>query len=165
MTKASVWLSRHKRTLIVASVPILVAIWWAFRPEKLWINKTVNEPAPFYTSGEPQPIFTGHFDGKAGSRVTVFKKPGGEEYLRLGDMTTPDDADAHVELSKSGEVSLAHDGSKAGLNTIDLGQLKSDPSDQNYHLPAAADLTKYNAVAIYNKRTGVVFRVAKLEPF
>jgi electron transfer DM13 len=165
MTKASVWLSRHKRTLIVASVPILVAIWWAFRPEKLWINKTVNEPAPFDTSGESQPIFTGRFDGKVGGRVTVLKKLGGEEYLRLRDLKVPGDADAHVELSRSGDASPAHDGSRAGLDTIDLGPLKSDPSDQNYHLPAAADLTKYSAVAIYNERTGVVFGVAKLEPF
>jgi len=60
-----------------------VALWWAFRPEKLWINQRVNEAAPFDTSGDPEPIFTGQFDGKAAGRVTVFKKPNGQEYLRL----------------------------------------------------------------------------------
>jgi hypothetical protein len=55
----------------------------AFRPEKLWINQTVNEAAPFDTTGAPEPIFTGQFDAKTGGRVTVFKKSGGLEYLRL----------------------------------------------------------------------------------
>jgi hypothetical protein len=155
--KANAWLARHKRILILASVPILVALWWAFRPEKLWINQTVNEPAPFDTSGDPQPIFTGRFDGNTGGRVTVFKKPGGEEYLRLSDLTAPGDADAHVEL--------ARDAGKASVDSIDLGPLKTNQGYQSYDLPAAADLTKYNAVVIHNKRADVVFGLAKLEPF
>jgi hypothetical protein len=163
--KASTWLSRHKRVLIAVSIPVLLALWWAFRPEKLWINQTVNEPAPFDTSGDPEPIFTGQFDGKAGGRVTVFKKPSGEEYLRLSDLTVPGDADAHVELAKSGEVNQAQDAGKAGLDSIDLGPLKTNQDDQNYDLPAAADLTHYDAVVIYNKRIGTIFGLAKLEPF
>src|SRR5580658_1745880 len=98
-TNASAWLLRHKRTLIIASLPFLVALWWAFRPEKLWINQKVNEPAPFDTGGDPEPIFTGRFDGQAGGRVTVFQKSGGEKYIRLRDLTVPDGADAHLELA------------------------------------------------------------------
>lgn len=163
--KASKWLSRHKRILIACCIPILVAIWWAFRPEKLWINQTVNEPAPFDTSGDPEPIFTGQFEGKTGGRITVFKKPGGPEYLRLSNVTVPGDAEVDVELAKSSDVSRAQDAGKGGLDSIDLGPLKTNPGNQNYHLPAAADLTKYNAVVIYNKRNGAIFGSAKLEPF
>jgi hypothetical protein len=162
--KAITWLSQHKRILILASIPILVALWWAFRPEKLWINQTVNEPAPFDTSGEPEPIFTGQFDAKTGGRVTVFKKPSGEEYLRLSDLNAPGDADAHVELAESSEVSQAQDAGKAGLGGMDLGPLKTNQGDQDYDLPAAVDLTKYNAVVIYDKRIGTIFSSAKLEP-
>ena len=32
------WLSQKKWILIAVGVPVLVAAWWAFRPEKLWIN-------------------------------------------------------------------------------------------------------------------------------
>ena len=163
--KASAWLSRHKRLLIAVSIPVLVGLWWAFRPEKLWINQTVNEPAPFDTSGDPEPVFTGQFDSTAGGRVTVFKKPSGEEYLRLSDLTVPGDADAHIELAKSDEVSQAQDAGKAGLDSFDLGPLKTNQDGQNYDLPAAADLTKYNAVVIYNKRIGTIVGLAKLEPF
>ena len=163
--KASTWLSRHKRILIGTSLPILVGLWWAFRPEKLWINQTVNEPAPFDTSGDPEPILTGQFDGTTGGRVTVFKKPSGEEYLRLSDLTAPGDADAHVELAKSGELSQAQDAGKADLDGIDLGLLKTTQDDQNYDLPAATTLTEYHAVVIYNKRLGAILGSATLEPF
>ena len=164
-SKASTWLARHKRLLVAVSIPILVALWWAFRPEKLWINQRVNEPAPFDTSSDPEPIFTGQFDGKAGGRITVFKKPNGQEYLRLRDLAISGSAEAHVELAKSGEVSQAQDAAKASVDSIDLGPLKTDPGDQNYDLPAAADLTKYNAVVIYNKRTSAILGSAKLEAF
>jgi hypothetical protein len=164
-SNAITWLSRHKRFLIAVSIPVLVALWWAFRPEKLWINQRVNEAAPFDTSADPEPIFTGQFDGMTGGRVTVFKKPNGQEYLRLRDLTISRDADAHVELAKSGEVSQAQGAAKAGIDGIDLGSLKTDQDDQNYDLPAATDLTKYDAVVIYNKRTSAILGSARLEAF
>src|SRR5258707_104957 len=36
-----------------AGGPVPVAAWWAFRPEKLWINDKVDEPAPFASSLDP----------------------------------------------------------------------------------------------------------------
>ena len=151
--KVSAWISRHKGIFIAVSLPILIALWWAFRPEKLWINQTVNEAAPFDTSGDAEPVFTGQFEGKTGGRVTVFRKSGGQEYLRLSDFKAPGDADAHVELANKG-----HD-------SIDLGPLKINQGGQNYDLPAAADLTNYNAVVIADKRNDSVFGLAKLEAF
>ena len=158
-------LSRHKRFLIAVSIPVLVALWWAFRPEKLWINQTVNEPAPFDTSREPEPIFTGQFQGKTSGLVTVFKKPNGKEYLRLRDLTIPGDADEHLELTRSGEVSQAQAAAKTSFDGLDLGLLNTNQGDQNYDLPAAADLTKNDAVVIYNQRIGTILGWAKLEPF
>lgn len=123
----------------------------------------MNEAAPFDTSGDPDPIFTGQFDGKAG-RITVFKKPNGQEYLRLKELTISGDADAHVELANSAEVTQAQ-GAKAGLDSIDLGSLKTNQGDQNYDLPAATDLTKYDTVVIYKKGTYAILGSAKLEAF
>jgi hypothetical protein len=163
--KASAWLLGHKRILIAAALPMLIALWWAFRPEKLWINQTVNEPAPFDTSADPEPVFTGQFDGKTGGRVTVFKKPGGTEYLRLSGLTVPGDMDAQVELERSGDRSPAQAESKADLDSIDLGPLKGNQGDQIYDLPAGADLTRYNAVVIRNKRIGSVLGLARLDAF
>ena len=106
---SSTWLLRRKWILAAVGLPVLVALWWAFRPEKLWINQKVNEAAPFDTSGEPQPILTGRFEGKAqqtSGRATVYKKPDGEEYLRLSDLTIRERTSTSM-LARSGDLSLA----------------------------------------------------------
>jgi Electron transfer DM13 len=152
------WLVRRKWILAAVGLPVLVVLWWAFRPEKLWINQKVNEAAPFDTSGGPQPILTGRFEGKAqqtSGRATIYKKPGGEEYLRLSDFTGSNGEDVHVALARSADQN----------DRVDLGPLKSNQGDQNYDLPAAADLNKYDAVVIYSERFPKVSGLAKLEPF
>src|ERR1700678_1635813 len=81
---ARTWLLRRKWILAAVALPVFIALWWAFRPEKLWINQKVNEAAPFDASGEPQPILTARFNAKAqqtGGRATVYKKPGGGKFL------------------------------------------------------------------------------------
>jgi hypothetical protein len=162
------WLVRRKWILAAVGLPVLVALWWAFRPEKLWINEKVNEAAPFDTSGGPQPILTGRFDGKAqqtSGRATIYKKPGGEEYLRLSDFAALNAEDVHVVLARSDDQNLAEEAGKGRLESIDLGPLKSKQGDQNYDLPASADLNKYDAVVIYSERSPKVSGLAKLEPF
>lgn len=153
-------LLRRKWILVTVSLPVLIALWWAFRPEKLWINEKVNEAAPFAASDDPQPILTGRFEGKAhqtSGRATIYKKPGGAEYLRLNDFTTEDGPDVHLVLARSD--------APGDLDSIDFGPLKSTQGDQNYDVPAATDLNKYKAVVIYCERRRAVFGWAKLEPF
>ncbi len=159
-TRASTWLVRRKWILAAVGLPVLIALWWGFRPEKLWINQKVNEPAPFVASGDPRPILTGRFEDQAHQttgRATVYKKPGGEEYLRLSDFTTANTADVYILLAQSIE--------RSHPDGIDLGALKRDQGDQNYDLPAATDLNKYHAAVIYSERSRAVFGVAKLEAF
>ena len=72
------WLYAGNGYSLRVGLLVLVALWWAFRPEKLWINEKVNEAAPFDTSAGPQPILTGRFEGKTqqtSGRATVYKKP------------------------------------------------------------------------------------------
>ena len=160
----STWLLQRKWMLLAVGLPVLVALWWAFRPEKLWINEKVNEPAPFVTSGDPQPILTGRFQGKTQQttgRATIYKKPGGE-YLQLTDFTTQSGPDGHVVLARSEDRNL----SQAVVNSgLDLGELKSNQGDQIYNLPAATDLSQYDTVAIYGEGAHTVFGQAKLEAF
>ena len=161
-------LLRRKWILITVGLPVLVALWWAFRPEKLWINQKVNEPAPFDTSSDPQPILTGRFEGNAqrtSGRATIYKKPGGEEYLQLNDFTTPSGPDIHVVLARSEDRNLSQAVVNGGLDSIDLGPLKSTQGDQIYDLPAGTDVNKYDAVAIYGEGVHTVSGRAKLEAF
>jgi hypothetical protein len=164
----SAWLLRRKWILVIVGLPVLVALWWAFRPEKLWINEKVNEAAPFDTNSDPQPILTGRLKGEAhqtSGRATIYKKPGGEEYLRLNDFTTESGPDVHVVFARSDDPNLAQGVVKGALDNIDFGPLKSDQGDQNYDVPVATDLNKYDAVVVYGERLHAVFGWAKLEPF
>jgi hypothetical protein len=156
------WLFQRRWIVAAVGLPILLGLWWAFRPEKLWINEKVSEAAPFDTSGEPQPVVTGRFEGNAhqiSGRATIYKRPnqeaGREEYLRLSDFTAPNAPDTHVVLGRS----------ESDLDRIDLGPLKSNQGEQNYDLPAATDLSKYHAVVIYSEQSHAVLGLAKLEPF
>jgi len=57
-------MSHRKWILAAVGLPILVAAWWAFRAEKLWINQKVSEAAPFASSTDPQALYTGRLEGK-----------------------------------------------------------------------------------------------------
>lgn len=167
-TKIGSWLSRRKWALVAVGLPVLIAVWWAFRPEKLWINQKVNEPAPFNSSSDSQPIYTGRLEGKAhktSGRATIYKAPDGRQFLRLTDFSTSNGPDVHVVLARRDESSLTQEIVKGELDSLELGTLKGNQGDQNYDLPASVDLQKYNAVVIYCERFHAVFGVAKLEQF
>lgn len=149
-------------------IPALILAWWAFRPEKLWINKQVNEPAPFAANSDAQPLYTGLLTGKAhptSGRASIYKMPDGKRYLRLTDFTTSNGPDVHVVLAESSDENLTKDFVKGDLTSVELGLLKANQGDQNYDLPDSVDLQKYNAVVIYCERFHVVFGLAHLEQF
>jgi hypothetical protein len=159
---------RRRWIWIAIGLPILIAAWWAFRPEKLWINQRVNEPAPFASRSEAQPIFTGRLEAKAhptNGRATVYESRDGERYLRLTDFTTSNGPDVHVVLARAKDPALDREIVKGNLDYVELGKLKGNQGDQNYNLPASVDLQKYNAVVIYCERFKAVFGVAREESF
>ncbi len=153
---------------MVIGIPVTVGAWWAFRPEKLFINQKVNEAAPFASGSEAQPIFTGKLEGKihpTSGRATIYKTTEGKRYLRLSDFTTSNGPDVHVVLVRAEDKQLEQEIVKGELDHVELGALKGNQGDQNYDLPAAADVNKYQAVAIYCERFHALFGVAKLEEF
>jgi electron transfer DM13 len=161
-------LSRRKWILMGISAPLLVGAWWLFRPEKLWINQTVDEPAPFASGSESRPLYTGRLKGKlheTNGRATIYKTPNGDEYLRLTDFSTSNGPDVHVLLARNDDEQLRQETITDTLDSVELGSLKGNQGDQNYDLPAMVDLEKYNAVVIYCERFHAVFGTAPLEPF
>lgn len=167
-TNVGSWLSRRKWGLVAAGLPVLIASWWAFRPEKLWINKQVSEPAPFASSGDSQPLYTGLLIGKAhptSGRASIYQVGDGKRDLRLTDFTTSNGPDVHVLLAQSTDQNLTKAFVKGDLDSVELGLLKANQGGQNYSLPDSVDLQKYDAVVIYCERFHAVFGVAKLERF
>jgi len=158
---------RRKGVWIAIGLPIFViVVWLAFRPEKLCINQRVNEAAPFASRSEAPPIFAGRLEGKAhptSGRATIYESLGGKRYLRLTDFTTSNGPDVHVVLARAEDPALEQKIVKGNLDYVELGKLKGNQGDQNYDIPTAVDLQKYNAVVIYCERFNAVFGVARKE--
>jgi hypothetical protein len=161
-----------KRNLIIGlSVVVLAIAWYAFRPELLFINKTVNEELPVPQSAplamskktEPMVLGKGDFRGLAHETkgaATVHQLPDGKRILRLTNFETSNGPDVHVYLVAA---EVANDNAtvkQAGF--VDLGSLKGNKGDQNYDVPAGTDLDKYKSVSIWCARFGVNFGAATL---
>lgn len=158
--------SRRKWILAAVVIPLLFLAWWAFRPEKLWINHRVNEPAPSASRSEARPLFTGQLEGRAhptSGRATIYMASDGSRYLRLTDFTTSNGPDVHVVLARGDDKDLGQGILKHDLDYIELGPMKGNQGDQNYEVPASVDLQKYNAVVIYCVRFRAIFGVAQTQ--
>jgi len=161
-----------KRNLIIGIGAIaLVIAWHAFRPELLFINKTVNEQLPVAQSAsmamskgsEPMILAKGDFRGLAHETkgvATVHQLADGKRILRLSNFETSNGPDVHVYLVAAEMASDNATVTRAGF--IDLGSLKGNKGDQNYEVPADADLNKYKSVSIWCARFGVNFGAAAL---
>jgi hypothetical protein len=158
-----------KRNIIIAVAIIIVGgLWYAFRPELLFVNQTVSEEFPggaAMASIEkgPMAITKGNFKGLAHETkglASVYQLADGKRTLRLTEFETSNGPDVHVYLTAA-EVAKGSDAIKAA-GFIDLGSIKGNIGDQNYDLPAGVDLAKYRAVTVWCKRFGVNFATAPL---
>lgn len=158
----------NKRSIVIAvGVIAVTAAWYAFRPELLFINKTVNEGFPagaVATSNTKPTIHTkGAFKSLAHETkgfASVYRLPDGSYTLRLTDFETSNGPDVHVYLSAA-EIEKGTDAIKdAGF--VDLGSMKGNKGDQNYTIPAGVDLKRYTRVSIWCARFGVNFGLAPL---
>jgi Electron transfer DM13 len=166
--KKSSLVGRYKWILAIVGIPVLVGAWWAFRPEKLFVNQRVNEAAPAALSGEPEALYTGKLEGKihpTSGRATIYKTGDSKQYLRLSDFATSNGPDVHVVLAKTDDKALDQEIVKGEFDTVELGALKGNQGDQNYNLPGNVDLNKYQAVVVYCERFHAIFGVARLEKF
>lgn len=162
------WLGKNKFVVGIVGLVLLAGMWWAFRPEKLFINQKVNEASPFVDSGDAQPEYTGRLEGKLHStngRATIYRRGEGKEFLRLTDFNTSNGPDVHVLLARSDDPALGQEVVKGELDAVELGALKGNQGDQSYDLPPTADAQKYQAVVIYCERFHAIFGVAQLEKF
>src|SRR5262249_13948438 len=126
------------KVLIALSLPVLVLLWWAFRPEKLFVNQKVNEPAPFTTAADSQPILSGKLETQLHPTIgpaTIYKSSDGRQYLRLTNFETSNGPDVHVILVSPDDQKLGQNMVKGDLESIELGSLKGNQGDQNYDLP------------------------------
>jgi len=159
-----------RRTVIAISAAVVaLAGWYAFRPERLFVNKTVSESFPATSRAQaavptaPAAVASGRFHTNAHETkglATVYRLADGNRVLRLTEFATSNGPDVHVYLVAAGDVQDNATVKTAGF--VDLGSIKGNVGDQNYDVPAGVDFAKYRAVTIWCRRFAVNFGTAPL---
>jgi hypothetical protein len=137
-------------------------------PPTIGANPTAGptaDPEPVDPTAEPaEPVVlaSGTFvDGEHATTgtATVLQLPDGSRYLRLENFSTSDGPDVDVALS---DQSAGGDewGKYDDGRYLPLGDLKGTDGNQNYEIPADADLTGLTSVVIWCDRFNVAFGTA-----
>ncbi len=162
----------NSRGPVIALIVVVVlgAGWYLFRPERLFINKQVNESLEATPAGmsakesqADQVLAGGMFhkgSHETSGTATIHKLADGSRVLRLTDFHTSNGPDVQVYLVAASDATDNETVTRAGF--VNLGALKGNVGDQNYTLPADIDLGKYRAVTIWCRRFGVNFGTAPL---
>lgn len=163
----------QNRKLMIGIIVLAVVVvgWYLFRPELLFISKTVNEELPtaqpttmaMSKGTEPMVLAKGDFRGLAHETkglASVYQLADGKRVLRLTGFETSNGPDVRVYLVAAEVAKDNETVKKAGF--IDLGSMKGNKGDQNYDVPAEIDLNKYRSVSIWCARFGVNFGAASL---
>ncbi|GAA1554569.1 DM13 domain-containing protein [Actinomadura kijaniata] len=139
------------------------------QPWRLFFDRTVHESAPAAVataSGAPQVVASGTFvshEHATRGRASVVRLPDGGRVLRIEGLDTSDGPDLRVWLSdqpvREGRAGWFAFGEG---RHVELGKLKGNKGDQNYTVPADADLARLTSVSIWCKRFGVSFGAAAL---
>jgi hypothetical protein len=161
----------QRRNMMIGALVVFGAIaWYAFRPERLFIDQTVDEPLAAEVSASdattpmaaPMTLASGSFHGNAHETqgtATIYDV-GGKKVLRLTGFSTSNGPDVHVYLVAAPDVT--DDGTVRKAGYIDLGPMKGNRGDQNYDVPADIDLAKYRTATIWCARFSVNFGSAPL---
>jgi len=157
---------------IVILVIIILAIvgWYLFRPERIFIDSTVNESLPeaddtqATAASAPKTLSKGSFHGvahEAKGNAEIIELSDGKKILRFTDFAVSNGPDVVVYLSS---VNDANDNDTIkNSDFILVSELKGNIGDQNYKLSPDIDLSKYNSAVIWCRRFGVNFAVAPLK--
>jgi hypothetical protein len=155
---------KRKKLIYAAAVILAIALWAAFRPERLFINAKVNETMPAGLANASETVLaSGSFHSVAHDTegtASIYRLADGKRILRLTNFKTSNGPDVHVYFVAANDASNSETVEKAGF--LELGALKGNIGDQNYDIPADADLAKYRAVTIWCKRFSVNFGTAPL---
>jgi Electron transfer DM13 len=176
-------LLRHPLTWVVLSVVLVgaVAALLVFEPWRLFTHSRVDEALPVAESqslptgsstsqppgapAQPQVLAEGAFvNGEHETRGTarMLRLADGSRVLRLESFSTSDGPDVHVWLTdrpSGGDWGSFDDG-----RYVKLGKMKATDGNQNYPIPADADLNGLRSAVIWCDRFNVAFGSAPLDP-
>jgi len=167
---------RKRNATIGLAIVAVVGGWYAFRPERLFVNRTVNESLGAVTATPdamsasapaaavaPATLAIGSFHSNAHDTrgmAAVIDVGGGHRVLRLTNFATSNGPDVRVYLVAAADVQ--DNSTVKSVDHVELGPMKGNIGDQNYDIPPTVDLATYRTVTIWCKRFGVNFGSAPL---
>ena len=97
---------KRKRLIYGLVVIAAIALWAAFRPERLFVNAKVNETMPASAGANPSEtiLASGSFHSvahKSAGQATIYQLAGNKRILRLTEFETSNGPDVHVYLVAS----------------------------------------------------------------
>ncbi len=125
-----------------------------FSKQNATVNESMNETKMTNDTMTLMGNFVDAGDGfhKAEGIAKVINLADGRTFLRLENLKTTNGPDLYVYLSVGKDPS----------DIVNLGRLKGNIGNQNYEIPAGADLSKYDTVLIWCKAFSTLFGSAKL---
>jgi hypothetical protein len=139
-------MKKWKLVIPIAAVAAFIA-WYAFRPERLVVNRRVDEAMPAAQgSSLPQRLVSGQFYSilhPTAGTATIYRVGDGSRILRFTGFSTSNGPDVHVYMVAADDAKDSASVLRAGF--IDLGTIKGNLGDQNYTLNPEVDLSKYRA--------------------
>ena len=98
-----------KIAIPVAAVAVFVA-WYAFRPERLVINRHIDEALPSAQgSSSPQPVVSGQFYSilhPTAGTATIYQMGDGTRVLRFTRFSTSNGPDVHVYMVADDDIQV-----------------------------------------------------------
>ncbi|PRT22665.1 DM13 domain-containing protein [Bacillus thuringiensis] len=163
---------KRKYVWLIGGLIIVMGILWSlFRPEKLFIDKQVNEALPQteVQSNETKQqqkrvISAGQFQNgvhETTGTATIHQLADGKRVLRLSNFSTSNGPDVRVVLVPTNHLKNNED--VKNHRYIELGKLKGNKGDQNYEIPEGIDVCTYGSVSIWCKRFNENFGAAYFE--
>jgi hypothetical protein len=156
----------NKWKIVIGGIAVVLFVaWYAFRPERLFINVPVHDAMPAANVSSTQAIESGAFYGIAHptqGTATIYRMGDDALMLRFTNFRTSNGPNVHVYLVAADDAKDSETVRHAGF--IDLGSIKGNLGDQNYALGSDVDLSKYRAVSIWCQRFSVNFGAAPLRP-
>jgi hypothetical protein len=156
-------MKKWKIAIPIVAIALFIA-WYVFRPERLFVNRQVDEPFPTVNADSPtQALASGNFYSilhPTEGTVTIYRLADGSRFLRLTNFKTSNGPDVHIYMVAADDAKDNATVEHAGF--IDLGVIKGNIGNQNYTLGPDVDLAKYRAVSVWCKRFSVNFGAAPL---
>lgn len=146
-----------KRRTLIVGVVVVAAVVAYYLASPLWINVQVSEPLVEMEAAKSTRLTKGSFTDaddfhKTKGTTVILRFVNSSRILRFEDFQTTNGPDLFVYLSAE----------KEARTFLNVGGLKGNIGDQNYQIPADADLSRYKYVLIWCRAFSVLFGSAEL---